>query len=330
MTSREPRALPNRREFVALGLGAFVLAAVPFARRDRRRAIRRTMPVMATTADFTVVHADPQFAERAIDAAMAELTRVERLMSRFQSSSDIGRANATAAHAPVIVTAETYAVLEAGLRWARGSNGGFDPAIGRVVELWDVAHQHEPPPAPRVRALAARHFYRHLELGQERGKPAVAFASPDIHLDLGGIACGYGIDLAVDALRRWGIQDALINVSGDIYALGSSPEGAPWRVGIQSPNDRDRLIGEVEITNQALATSGDYEQFFMYRGRRYHHLMDPEIAAPRQTPLHSATVIAERCIDADAGSTTVFGMSPAEARRVLSVCAPGARLVSAA
>jgi thiamine biosynthesis lipoprotein len=322
--------LPHRREFLAAGLGAFIIAAVPFARRDRRRVVRRTLPVMATTAEFTLVHADTTYAERAIDAAMTELTRVERLMTRFRDSSDVGRANAGAALAPVIVSRETYAVVDEALRWATASRGAFDPGVGRVVELWDVAHRHEPPAAPRVQRLEGQHFYRHVQLGTERASPAVFFTSSEVHLDLGGIACGYAVDLAIGSLRRWGVRDALVNVSGDIYALGHAPDGSSWRIGIRSPTDANALIGEVQVSDRAVATSGDYEQFFMYRGTRYHHLMDPDRAAPRRSPVHTVTVVANRCVDADAASTAVFGMEPAEARRLLSARSPGAYVVSEA
>jgi FAD:protein FMN transferase len=328
-TERTPR-LPRRREFLTAGLGVFIVAAVPFARRDRRRIVRRTMPVMATTAEFTVVHTDTSHAERAIDAAMAELSRVERLMTRFQATSDIGRVNASAALAPVLVSGLTYTVVDEALRWAAASNGAFDPGVGRVVELWDVAHRHEPPPDAALRPLRFRHFYRHVQVGTERGQPAIYLASQDIHLDLGGIACGFGVDRAIESLRQWGIRDALLNVSGDIYALGHAPDGSPWRIGVRSPTDPSALIGQVEVSDKAVATSGDYEQFFMYRGVRYQHLMDPDAAAPRRTPVRTVTVVADRCVEADAASTAVFGMPEVEARRLLSARAPGAYVVSEA
>ena len=328
-TDRSPR-LPRRREFLAAGLGAFIVAAVPFARRDRRQVIRRTLPVMATTAEFTLVHGDATYAERAIDAAMDELLRVERLMTRFRNTSDIGRANAQASQAPVLISRETYAVVDEALRWASASHGAFDPGLGRVVELWDVAHRHEPPAEAQLRRLEGQHFYRQIQLGTEQASPAVFFTSPEVHLDLGGIACGYGVDLAVEALRQWGIRDALVNVSGDIYALGHAPDGSPWRIGVRSPADANTLVGEVRVSDRAVATSGDYEQFFTYRGTRYHHLMDPDRAAPRRTPMHTVTVVADRCIAADAASTAVFGMEPAQARRLLWTRSPGAYVASEA
>jgi FAD:protein FMN transferase len=326
--SRSPGRLTHRREFIAVGIGAFVVAAVPISARFRRRTVRRMLPVMGTIAEITVIADDYRGGEHAIDAAFAELTGVERTMSRFLPASDVGRANALAFHQPVAVSGPTRDVLDAALRWAHASDGAFDPAIGRVVELWDVNHRREPPPDAPVRRLAARHLFHGVELGMEKGKPAVAFRSPDIHLDLGGIAKGYGVDRASDALRALGVRDALINVGGDLVAMGMAPDDAPWHVGIQSPVDPDELLGVLDVSDRAVATSGDYVQFFRFRGVRYHHLMDPATARPRQTSEHSVTVEAETCMNADAAATAVFGMSATDARALLASRMPGARLAS--
>lgn len=318
----------NRREFIVLGVGAFVVSAFPLAAMRRRRLVRRTIPIMGTIADFSVVHHDPRLAEDAIDAAFAALSDVERTMSRFRPDSDIGRVNRFAALRPVVVSAATFHVLEASQKWAEASDGAFDHAIGRVSELWDVAHRHEPPPSTEVRRLAARHFYRHVQLGRDAGSPAVFLTDADIHLDLGAIAKGYGVDRAADVLRQRGIRDALVNVGGEIVALGHAPDDAPWKVGIQSPDDSRTLLGTMDASDTAIATSGDYEQFFRYRGVRYHHLMDPDTAAPRRTSEHSITTQAECCMDADAASTALFGMTHDETQRVLAVRAHAARVVS--
>jgi thiamine biosynthesis lipoprotein len=145
----------------------------------------------------------------------------------------------------------------------------------------------------------------------------VRFNDRDLHLDLGAIAKGYGIDRAAGALRSRGVKHAIVTVGGDLFALGGSPDGEPWTVGIRSPHDEHSLAGTLRVSDRAVATSGDYERFFMWRGKRYHHLIDPATASPRCTPFHSATVLASRCIDADAGSTSVFGL-PHDAALVIA------------
>lgn len=328
MTGKGPREGLGRREFVSLGVGAFVVAAIPLARRRGAAVTRRTIPVMGTLADLTVVHRDVRHAEGAIDAAFSALRLVESTMSRFRPDSEVGQVNQRGARVPVRVSTATVRVVASALAWAVASDGAFDPAIGRVVELWDVTRRSAPPEDDGVSRLANRHLHRQVQLAEDGDAPAIFLASPDIHLDLGGIAKGYAVDRAVDALRAWGIRHAMVNVGGDLYALGSAPGGDPWRVGIQSPQDPGARIGVVEVRDRAIATSGDYEQFFRYRGVRYHHLMDPATAAPRRAAVHSVTVEADSCIDADAAATAVFGMTSERARAVLAVRAHGARVVS--
>jgi thiamine biosynthesis lipoprotein len=189
----------------------------------------------------------------------------------------------------------------------------------------DVTHA-APPEDGRISRLAGGSSIDMCSWRRRRGAGCY-LADPDIHLDLGGIAKGYAVDRAVDALRAWGITDAMVNVGGDLYALGSAPGGDPWRVGIQDPADASAIIGMLDVRDRAVATSGDYEQFFRYRGVRYHHLMDPATAAPRQSPAHSVTIEAASCMDADAAATAVFGMSDAQARGVLQARARDARVV---
>jgi thiamine biosynthesis lipoprotein len=299
---------PDRREFLTIGMGLFVALSLPAALRRRTRLVRRTVPLMGTIAEVQVAHADERFAEDAIDAALAELRWVEGAMTRFRGDSDIGRANIGAARDGVRVRAETALVIAAALRAASASDGRFDPAVGEVSELWDVLNRHEPPPERDVHRLAARGFWRKVDVDSQGGAPAVRFDDRDLHLDLGAIAKGYAIDRATDALRARGVKHAIVTVGGDLYALGSSPEGEPWTVGIRSPHDHAALAGTLSVSDRAVATSGDYERFFRWRGMRFHHLMDPATAAPRLTPFHSATVLASKCIDADAASTSVFGL----------------------
>jgi len=323
--SESPRL--SRREILALGGGALVVASLPLAARGRREPVRRAVPVMGTIAEFAVVDADPRRAHDAIDAAIQELRRVDRLMTRFSATSDIGTANRLAAARPVVVSAATARVLEEALAWAHASAGAFDPSLGRAVVLWDVGRRREPPPDGAVRRLASRGLFRAVALDAWCGRPVVRLADPDAQLDLGGIAKGYGVDQAVAALRRHGVTRAIVNVGGDLYALGPAADGAPWTIGIRAPEHPERLAASLEVQDAAVATSGDYMQYFQHRGRRYHHLLDPATAEPRVTPVRSVTVTAPTCLAADAAATAVFGMAPERAARLLQARAPGARIV---
>lgn len=323
-----PRSL-DRREFITMGVGVFVALSLPGSLLRRHTSlIRRTFPVMGTVAEIQVAHRDEAFAQSAIDQAIAELQWVESTMTRFRPDSDIGRANLGASRDGVRITPETALVIGAALHAASVSNGRFDPAVGEISELWDVLNRHEPPPEPDVQRLAARGFWQKIDLSSNGALSQVRYEDKDLHLDLGAIAKGYGIDRASAKLRSLDVEHAIVTVGGDLFALGNSPEGEPWTVGIRDPHDRHALAATLKVSNRAVATSGDYERFFAWKGKMYHHIMDPETAAPRRTQLHSATVLAGMCIAADASSTSVFGLPKEEATVIARRIDPSAEVIT--
>jgi thiamine biosynthesis lipoprotein len=312
---RRPLPRPfGRREFLALGSGAFALGSLPIALRRHVAVARRTLPVMGTIAEITVADRSEVLAEQAVGAVIAELRFVDATMTRFRGDSDIGRANTHAWRDGVTVGRETAEVIETALRWASSSEGRFDPAIGAASELWDVTNRREPPPASAVRRLAGRAFWRHVDISRRAGVGEVRYGEPDLHLDLGGIGKGYSLDRAVKVLRELRIRHAIVNLGGDLFALGESPEGGPWRVGIKSPDDLGSVARTLEVSDRAVATSGDYERCFRYGGERFHHLIDPRTASPRRTNVRSVTVLADRCIDAEPCAVSVFGLPQDQAR----------------
>ncbi len=310
--------LPSRRELISLGIGAFVVS-LPLVRwATHRRLVRRTIPVMGSIAEIVVVHEDERLAQAAIEAAAECLFWVDRTMTRFDVSSDVGRANQLAAREPVLVHAETAAVLRAGIQWASWSGGRFDPCLGNAVQLWDVGNRRTPPPLVETRRYADRRLYENLEVGLRQDRDVVRFHEQDLAIDLGGIAKGHAVDLAVAALRDTGIRDGLVNVGGDLYALGRAEDGEPWEAGVRSPTDPSSFLATMSLSDRAIATSGDYEAFFDFNGRRYHHILNPETGEPRRTKGHTVTVAADSCLAADAAATACFGAPHETARKILN------------
>ena len=320
----------SRRRFLSLGVGAFVVLTLPASLRRMSRQARRSVPVMGTIADLVVVDPDEAKAQEAIDAAIRELRWVERTMSHFTADSDIGRANLSAAAGPVAVTAATAAVLEEALRWAELSDGRFDPCLGRATALWNVGERRTPPSVSETRRFAAERLYQELEVDRWRGDHVVGFRSDAVAIDLGGIAKGYGVDRAVRALRDRGVENALVNAGGDLYAIGLSEDGDPWEVGVRDPRDPRRLAATLRVSDRALATSGDYFRYFDHAGRRYHHLIDPATGEPTRADHHSITIAADSCMAADAGGTAAFGCELAAARELVVRAADGAEIVHTA
>ncbi len=325
-TSNAMRQQLGRREFIGFGIGAFVVAAIPLARRRPVGVVRRTFPVMGTIAQLAVVDRDPRHANAAIDAAAAELLWVERVMTRFNDTSDIGRANLFASRDGVTITPETALVVGEALRWSAALDGRYDPAIGAVSKLWDVKNRHEPPSDDRVRELADRNFHRAVEVGTYQRNPSLRYHDAGAKLDLGSIAKGYGVDRAVRALRRMGVEHAVVVAGGDLYALGHAPDGGDWQIGVQSPDDERATAGTIPLSDRAVATSGTYRQFFRYRGRRYHHIMDPSTASPRVTTMRSLTIVADSVMHADAATTALFGLTPERITAELKRNLPGSQL----
>ena len=154
------------------------------------------------------------------------------------------------------------------------------------------------------------------------------FSDPDVGLDLGGIAKGYAVDRAAEAMRASGVRDGLVKAGGDLVALGRSERDEPWRIGVRDPNSPDGIVSEFDLSDGAAATSGDYERFFDHGGRRYHHILDSDTAAPRRALFHGVTVTAGTCIEADASATAAFGRARPAAEAMVARRGGGVRVVA--
>jgi thiamine biosynthesis lipoprotein len=213
------------------------------------------------------------------------------------------------------------------LAFAEATDGVFDPCLENTVVLWDVGHRRTPLDESRTRPLAGRRLYTRLALDLSDEGGVATLESPDAGVDLGGIAKGHAVDLAARALRRHGMEDGLVNVGGDLVALGVSPDGDSWRVGVRDPDDPHGVARVLEARDEAIATSGDYEAGFWYGGHRYHHLIDPRTARPGGGRRRSVTVRARTCLEADAAATAAFLMDERAAAASLPAAAPGVQVV---
>jgi thiamine biosynthesis lipoprotein len=212
--------------------------------------------------------------EAAVTAAFAEMERIEQLMSPHLSGSDVARLSV--ATDATEVAPETAAVIALGLGVARESGGAFDMALGDLKALWGIETAHPRVPAPEeIRQALAAAGPRSLQVRDN----TVTKSTPAVTVDLGGIAKGFAVDRAVETLRRAGVAGASVNAGGDIALLGSRG-GRPWRIGIQHPRDKEKVLAVLLLEEGAVVTSGDYERFFEAGGNRYHHIFDPGTGYP--------------------------------------------------
>ncbi|MCB7130451.1 MAG: FAD:protein FMN transferase, partial [Candidatus Brocadiales bacterium] len=162
------------------------------------------------------------------------------------------------------------------------------------------------PDAGEIESILPAVSYENIEIQEQGESGSIFFKHPDTRIDLGGIGKGFAVDRAVDMLKGRGITSALVNLGGNIYALGHPPGADTWKIGVQHPRDKDVLLGYIELVDMGIATSGDYERFFTVDGQRYSHIIDPRTGMPASGEVISVTVVARSATEADALSTGVF------------------------
>ncbi|MDR0624112.1 MAG: FAD:protein FMN transferase [Treponema sp.] len=240
--------------------------------------------------------------------------------------SDVRRINANAGIKPVKVSEDLIGVLERALYYAGLSNGAFDPTVGPLVKLWGIGTEEARIPGEgEIQAALDLVNWRDVLIDREEG--TVFLRKPGMALDLGAIAKGYAADEAAALAEKNGVRRAIIDLGGNIFALGSREQDAPWRIGLQDPaGERGTYLGILPVRNKSVVTSGVYERFFEAEDRRYHHILSTQNGRPVDNGLLAVTIIADRSIDADALSTAVFSLGW-EKGRLLVEAVPGAEAV---
>ena len=261
---------------------------------------------MGTAVECQAFHAFPMQARRAVEAAFAAVEQVDRDMSLYRPESDIGRLNRLVAQQEMTIRDSTAAVLREALRVAQASHGALDVTISPLLARWGFHGIRQEAPGPQqLEAALALVDYRHVHF--DDGNGTVRLARPGVQLDFGGIAKGYAVDLAVEALRQDGVRQGMVNAGGDLRLLGAHPDGDPWVVGVQHPLAPSRLLLALSLDGGAVATSGNYLRYRVYNGRRYGHLLHPQYGYPADTAL-SMTVVAPTAMRADALATAALIM----------------------
>ncbi len=295
----------------AAALCALLCAACSF--RPGAAETSRTEWVLGTACTIRVaagLRGAP--AERAIDTAFARLREIEDRLSANKDGTDIELVNRAAGGAPVAVSDDAVFVLGKALEYAALTDGAFDPSVGPLVRLWGIGTEAARVPAQaEIDAALALVDWRGIEL--DRAAKTIRLPKIGMRLDLGAIAKGFAADEVRNVLLRAGVKAAIVDLGGNIYALGGKPGGSPWRIGIQVPRPESEVprgvyLGVVEGRDLTLVTSGVYERFFEREGRSYHHILDTATGWPVRNGLVSVTIAAGSSIDADALSTSLFAL----------------------
>lgn len=238
----------------------------------------------------------------------ARLREIEARMSANRDDTEIAEINRSAGIAPVAVHADVIEVVSTAIRCARLSEGAFDPSIGPLVKLWNIGSDDARVPSKKELA-AALPLVDYREVVVDAAAGTVFLKKKGMRLDLGAIAKGYAADEVARIVSERRIPRAIVDLGGNIMAFGEKKGGESWRIGVQDPSsERGAHIGILAVKNKTMVTSGVYERFFVENGTHYHHILDPKTGYPSNTGLLSVTIVADKSIDADGLSTSVFAL----------------------
>ena len=273
--------------------------------------IRRAQPLLGTFVVISAFGTNAALNHRAVDEAFDAVRRVDSLMSVHRADSELSRLNASAAERVVAVSEELFRVIAVAQDVAQETDGAFDVTIRPVADLWGfIWKQHRFPSDSELRKALASVGHRHVML--DAAQRTVRFTRPGVSIDLGGIAKGYAVDCAIDALRQRGIRDAMVRAGGDLRVMGAPPGMDAWEVRIEDPARRGKRV-LIRLRDSAVSTAGNYENFFIVDGRRYSHILNPHTGLPVDG-VAACSVVAATCLESDAWSTALFVMGPKAAQ----------------
>jgi len=245
--------------------------------------------------------------------AASEIETIEALMSTYRPESELSRFNDSQSTEWFEVSELTLAVVQAGQDISLQTDGAFDVTVGPLVELWGFGARPstlQRPSQAELQLAGEAVGFQKLELRQN--PPALRKLHPGVRVDLSAIAKGYAADRVCEALSRLGIVDYMVEIGGDLRVAGTNRKGEPWRIAVERPTPGEQSVLEVvEISDTAIATSGDYRNFFVQDGVMYSHTLDPRTASPITHQVASVSVRAGTAMLADGWATAMMVMGPA-------------------
>lgn len=270
------------------------------------QAFKRTLKLMGSRFEITVVAETESEANNFIDEAVAEITRIEKLISSWDSDSETSAINAQAGIKPVKVSSELFQLIERAIGLSKLTDGAFDISYASMDKIWKFdGSMTQIPSEEKIKASVAKVGFQNIIL--DKNASTVFLKNKGMKIGFGAIGKGYAADQAKDLLLKKGVSAGIINASGDMNTWGKQPGGDFWKVAITNPMNKNKAFALLPITEGAVVTSGDYEKFVNFNGQRYSHIIDPRTGYPA-TGIISATVFAPKAELADALATSIFVM----------------------
>ncbi len=266
--------------------------------------VKRVCKLMGNRFELSVVSADEAWANARIDEGIAEIQRIEKLLTTFSEDSETNRINQNAGIAPVAVSRETFDLIARSLRISEITQGAFDITYGSIdKKLWNFDRTMTSlPDAETAMQMVRLINYRNVILDNEQ--QTVFLKEAGMRIGFGGIGKGYAAEKAKLIMKQQGVVHGVVNASGDLTTWGLQPNGQPWTVGIANPDATGQIFSYMSISDLAVATSGNYEKFVIIGGKKYSHTIDPRTGLP-VTGIKSVTIITTNAEIADAMATPV-------------------------
>ncbi len=268
---------------------------------------QRVIKLMGNRFEFNVVHENATWANKRIDEAIEEIQRIEAILTTYNESSQTNLVNINAGIAPVKVCTELFELTQRSLKISHLTQGAFDITYGGLDKtLWNFDKEMKSLPDPASAKKGVRLInYQNVLL--DHNEQTIFLKEKGMRIGFGGIGKGYAAERAKTILKQGGVTSGIVNAAGDLTAWGHQPSGKPWTIGIADPNAKQHPFSFLNITNMAIATSGNYEKFVMIAGKKYSHTIDPKTGLP-VTGIKSVTIIGPNAEIADAMATPVMIM----------------------
>lgn len=268
---------------------------------------KRILKLMGNRFEISVVSDNEEWAHSRIDMAVAEIARIERLLTTYNEESQINQINAMAGIAPVMVDKEVFDLISRSVRISALTQGAFDITYGSIDKsLWNFDVNMTALPDKETALNSVRLInYQNIELDAENA--TVFLKEKGMRIGFGGIGKGYAADRAKLVLQQAGVSNGIVNAAGDLVTWGNQPDGRPWTIAIADPDKADKPFSAVNISNMAVATSGNYAKYAVIDGKRYSHTIDPKTGLP-VSGIKSVTIICPSAEFADAMATPVTVM----------------------
>jgi FAD:protein FMN transferase len=275
--------------------------------------LERTEPIMGTRVYVQLWSEDAAAGNAAIDAVMADMRRIDDLMSHYKPGSQLSQINERANREPVQVDKELFDLIKLSTHFSEITEGAFDITYASVGYLYNYPEHVHPSEAQIKEALPAVNW-RNMLLDEPHH--TVRFEHPGMRIDLGGIGKGYAVDRGIDILKARGIAHAVVTAGGDTRILGDHM-GRPWLVAIRHPDNPQKVVTRIPLSDSAMSTSGDYERYFDENGVRYHHIIDPH-TGHSASKVRSATILAPTATQTDGMSKTAFVLGAEKALEIIN------------